>query len=297
MLPGTPRLVLPADAPEEEWLQARKLGLGGSEIAAACGVDDYQTPLELYLRKTSLVPDVETSEPMQWGTRLQDVIVGWAAEQLDVVVEASPGMLQHSEHEWVLANVDGLLPESVLEAKVASRADAWKDGAIPVGYEAQARWYMLVTGHERAVIAALLHGTHGVLREVERDERIEDLLLRRGAEFWERVQERRPPAADHRALRALGSQYAVEGQTIDLHESWRPRLAQRRRLQDELDQAQKALGTLKAQLEADMGQAVVAYLDGEAVASFKPHQRRAYTVKASTQRPLRFLGDVVEETP
>jgi predicted phage-related endonuclease len=46
------RLVKTLNMPREDWLAARKYGIGSSDAAAAVGLNPYQSPLELWMQKT-----------------------------------------------------------------------------------------------------------------------------------------------------------------------------------------------------------------------------------------------------
>ena len=46
------RLLKTKDLPRDDWLKARKQGLGSSDAATALGLNPYQSPLALWLEKT-----------------------------------------------------------------------------------------------------------------------------------------------------------------------------------------------------------------------------------------------------
>jgi predicted phage-related endonuclease len=48
----TAKVVLPAEASREEWLAARRLGIGGSDIGALLGASPWSTPLDVWADKT-----------------------------------------------------------------------------------------------------------------------------------------------------------------------------------------------------------------------------------------------------
>ena len=39
----------------EEWLEYRKLGLGGSDASVVCGINKYKSPVELWMVKPYLL--------------------------------------------------------------------------------------------------------------------------------------------------------------------------------------------------------------------------------------------------
>jgi predicted phage-related endonuclease len=58
----------------EEWLEKRKGSLGGSDAGAVMGMNNFESPLTLYLRKKGLVPESEMSRAAKRGKILEPVI-------------------------------------------------------------------------------------------------------------------------------------------------------------------------------------------------------------------------------
>lgn len=56
----------------DEWLQERAKGIGSSEVGTILGVNKYETPLELWMRKTGRAPAKEMSEAMDMGHLLEE---------------------------------------------------------------------------------------------------------------------------------------------------------------------------------------------------------------------------------
>ena len=61
-------LVETKDLSREEWLEYRKLGIGGSDVAAILGISKWKSAIDLWLDKTNQTNDItEENEAMQWG--------------------------------------------------------------------------------------------------------------------------------------------------------------------------------------------------------------------------------------
>ena len=45
--------------PYADWLELRKLGIGGSDASVVCGINRYKSPVELWLDKTGQLPPQE----------------------------------------------------------------------------------------------------------------------------------------------------------------------------------------------------------------------------------------------
>ena len=52
-------LVSTENMPYEDWLEYRRLGIGGSDASVVCGINRYKSPVELWLDKTSQLPPQE----------------------------------------------------------------------------------------------------------------------------------------------------------------------------------------------------------------------------------------------
>jgi putative phage-type endonuclease len=175
---------------EEQWLEMRKKGIGGSEVAAICGISPWGSPKEVYLRKKDILPPVEKNDSMYFGTILEDVI---AKEFLKRHPEAEyftkpQFMFQSAHHPFMIANIDGHFEidgETYLfEAKTASREDDWEDG-VPEYYQVQVQHYLYVMGFNKAFVAVLFNGRKYKEFEINRDEAIIEYLIHIEKKFWE----------------------------------------------------------------------------------------------------------------
>ena len=58
----------------EDWLEHRKLGIGGSDASVVCGINKYKSPVELWMEKTNQLPAQEAGEAAYWGTQLESIV-------------------------------------------------------------------------------------------------------------------------------------------------------------------------------------------------------------------------------
>src|SRR5690606_29968470 len=79
----------------EDWLQARRRGIGGSDIATIAGVNPWSSPVELYLDKLGELPERPETDAMRFGKRLEQVVADEFAERHpDLRVERVNSILQ-----------------------------------------------------------------------------------------------------------------------------------------------------------------------------------------------------------
>jgi len=195
-------LVSTENMPYADWLEYRKLGIGGSDASVVCGINRYKSPVELWLDKTNQIPAQEAGEAAYWGTQLEPFVRAEFTKRTGIEVIHKTELLQSEEYSFMLANLDGEceVPDygaCVFEAKTASayKAGEWED-TIPDEYMCQIQHYMAVTGCAGAYIAVLIGGNTFRWKFVERDEELISMLIELESAFWNHVQDCTPPPLD-----------------------------------------------------------------------------------------------------
>lgn len=186
----------------ENWLENRRQGIGGSDASVVCGINRYKSPVELWMEKTSQLPQQGAGETAYWGTQLEPLVRLEFSKRTGIEVRLEKQLLQSEEHPFMLANLDGVCqhPEfgpCIFEAKTASayKAGEWED-SIPDEYQLQIQHYMAVTGYQGAYIAVLIGGNTFRWKFVERDEELISMLIELESDFWGHVQSLTPPPLD-----------------------------------------------------------------------------------------------------
>lgn len=187
-----------------QWLEARRSGIGGSDVAAALGMSVWKSAFELWEEKAlGKIQPIKDSEPMLWGRLLEPLIKDEFAKRTKLNLLPCRALLQAQKWPWMLANLDGLIdcPErglGVLEVKTTStfRQDDWAEDRCPDAYALQTAHYLAVTGLSFAVIAVLIGGSKLQWVTVQRDEDLLANLVNLERVFWERVLTKTPPPVD-----------------------------------------------------------------------------------------------------
>lgn len=145
---------------EDQWLDWRRKGIGGSDVAVALNSSPYRTARELYYDKIGVVmadegPD--KSITFQIGHLLEDVVAQIFAKKTGLSVFEDHWMYQHPIFPFLIADVDRfvMLPDgrkAILECKTAhyDMQFKWANGSVPRHYELQVRHYMAVMNIEIA---------------------------------------------------------------------------------------------------------------------------------------------------
>ena len=180
------RLVDTRKIERADWLEVRKSGIGGSDAAAAVGLNPHKSALELWMEKTGRdahlpQPDpTDTREPVFWGQLLEPIVAAAYTQQTGNRVRKVNAVLRHPTVPYMLANLDrevvGAPSVQILECKTAGEFGArlWRDG-VPEYVQLQVQHQLAVTGKQAADVAVLLCGQKLEVYRIHRDD---DLIAR-----------------------------------------------------------------------------------------------------------------------
>lgn len=197
------------DMERNDWLDARRAGIGGSDVGAIMGFNKYKNAFQVFLEKTGQYYEEVDNDAVYFGNALEDFVAQEFAKRTGKKVRRMNKMLVHQEHDFMLANLDRVVvgERAVLECKTASEyvKDAWVGDEIPASYLCQVHHYLAVTGYEKAYIAVLVGGNKFIWKEIERDEEFIEILIEREKDFWENhvMKDIAPPIDGSDAANAL----------------------------------------------------------------------------------------------
>lgn len=161
---------------EDEWLEERAKGIGGSDAAAVLGMSKYTSPLKLYrIKLGEIKQDLSDNVYVKKGKDLEAMIRNQYVvpyfEERGYAVRHPNQMFVSWKTPWLRANCDGIaIPfdisrqtyteNIIVEIKWVSE---WGEAnwygedylGVPPEYYAQVQHYMLTTGARKAVICAL----------------------------------------------------------------------------------------------------------------------------------------------
>lgn len=193
-----------------EWLEHRKHGIGGSDIACVVGANPYKSSTELYKEKIGGItpPDISDKPYVKYGTEAEEhlrEIFKLDYPEMSVEYEENNSFI-NDRYPWARASLDGWMHDQngrlgILEIKTsnintAAQNDKWKD-QIPQNYYCQVCMYMAVLEADFAILKAQLkHERNGEIWHVTKHYRIEradaqediDYIMAEGAKFWEHVE-------------------------------------------------------------------------------------------------------------
>lgn len=186
----------------EEWLRARKSGIGGSDAAAILGLNPYSSPLSVWADKISAdEPHEKENESMWLGNVLEDHVARRFAKESGTNVVRCNMMLQHPKHTFMLANIDRRIKGKPIGIEIKTTSQNTKtdfeNGEINPWYYVQCMHYLAVTGWEKWILVVLVIGRGMYTFEINRDENEISALIDAEAHFWEEnVKKRQMPPTD-----------------------------------------------------------------------------------------------------
>jgi len=215
----------------DAWLKLRHCGIGSSDAAAALGISQYKTPLELWLEKSADRPKEigdrsdYTRQKLRTGNAMEPVIAQLFSEDFGYRVINDHKIRIHPEHPYILANIDRLLmpqePDEigygVLEIKTtgmfpylkwdeadqvvslprihAGSKDALKyERLVPVEYWIQVQEQMIASGFNWGYFAVFIDGFMLRAWKFTLDEKYaQDTIIPGLKEFWGYLQSGQMP--------------------------------------------------------------------------------------------------------
>ncbi|MFC8884424.1 YqaJ viral recombinase family protein [Streptomyces cinereoruber] len=293
-LPDAPDayLLLPANASRQEWDDARREGLGGSEVGTILGLGGgkYTSPRHVYEAKHGRAEKV-TSEAAEIGTEIEGFIARMFSKRSGIKVAMPPGTLANIERPWMRANVDRYALDAFgrvagpVECKNRSayQLSDWENGQIPDAPAIQCLWYMAVGGWDHGYVAALVGGNTLRWQRLERDEEIiADLIDYCGTWYERHVVEGYPPPADgyEATTKLLAKLWQVKAETVAQVDLARAKELRARRadLKDQQEQLDHDLRAVENEMRLAAGEAAVVQANG----------KTAWTWKAGNFAPKRF---------
>lgn len=224
------RAAKPEASTTDQWLKARRSGIGGSDIAAIVGLSPWKTAFHVYLDKTQPhAPEKKETEQQELGKAYESAILDVYEKRVGCELERRSNAI--SRHPWVdyfMGSYDAvakwpLVPDGkeiahnalvgpwVVDAKNVdgSKSDEWgKDGSdvCPEDLAIQMLWYCGIGAFPKGDLAAAIGNRTVRIITIKSDQEIIDWLQQRAHAFWnDHVLKGVPPTLDtyHRSAFAL----------------------------------------------------------------------------------------------
>ncbi len=181
-----------------EWHEFRQNHIGASDAPVVMGVSPFKSRKQLWKEKVFGVQQKANGAMLYGKMKEEEAREAFERETGFLVF---PKVLEHPEHDWISASLDGLDVEEkfLVEIKCPrSNIDQFVDAGnmvhtVPEKYFPQIQHQLFVTGLDLAYYYTYYGNGHGTIAQVRRDDKYIDLLLEKEKEFWEYVQTFIPP--------------------------------------------------------------------------------------------------------
>ena len=194
---------------KQSWLENRLLDVTSTVVSALFNLNPYQTEFELYhQKKDKVVVNLEDTERLAWGRRLEDSIAlefadrnKFKVEQFDVYMR-DPDSRMGSSFDYKIVSGD---EPAILEIKNVD-ALAYRKNWIEYDEETisppdhislQLQHQLEITGYNVGYIVALVGGNTMKVVKSKRDPEIGKIIKEKVKNFWQRIKTNTPPDVDY----------------------------------------------------------------------------------------------------
>lgn len=271
--------------------------IGGSDSAAAIGLNKYHSTFDLWQEKCGLVPSFQGNEATLWGKLHEPVVRQQVAERTGRVIRLPTETIFHPKHKFIGCHPDGVMDgRRLYEGKTARFADGFGDEGtdqVPEHYLVQVQHNMMVCDLDVCDLGVLIGGSELRLYEIPADKNMQQLILDAEQRFWTMVLAKIPPPPDtgrEDAIEVLKRMYpGTDGKSIEADDALNTVAEDLKAQKLIVKNAEGLVTEMKAKLLAAMGNATYLTLKDGSKYRRALVERKAYDVKASSYMDFRAL--------
>jgi len=242
----------------EEWLENRRTGIGGSDIADILGISRYGSPFSVWVAKVYGASDLRDTGAMRFGRDTEPMLAKWFEEDTGLKTRRNNYILAHDDYPFLIANIDReIVGGGILEIKTtnAYNKDSWDD-KVPDEYMCQLQWYLGITGNSFGYFCCLMGSRDFVIYKVDFDKELFDVMVNKAVYFWNKfVIPKVAPIAGGRDIDALKRLYpeGIPETSIELSEAAEIAACQRKEALEIITRQTKIKDEAEAILRQEMG--------------------------------------------
>ncbi len=318
-------VVISADADPEVWLKERQKLLTATDLPSVLGIPGARSALETwYQKKDALVARAESDairEAKKAGHDFEDFNALMFAKAAGRRVERSQLLLRGNRHPWIGATLDytqqrhvtkagasdavvSILEKDRLPLELKNAGSFAADEMWPLGGEPHLTWQVqvivqcIVMDVPMGSLSAWLGSpfVHHRWCDLERDAKVEEIILEEGSAFWKSLKRKSPPKEDPKVAfevlrrlapaRAKHKVVSLPKQARDIDEHIGALASDCDRLKEHYDLAKSRLEIARAGMAALIGENDGGKLSDGTVWTFKHVHVPAHQVAAHSYRKL-----------
>ncbi len=187
----------------EEWLKERTTGIGGSDASVILKISPWKSQIELWTEKTTgVLIEKEGNSDLAFGKWMESHIIEEYIRRTDKCIKTGfceYENMRSKEYPFMKANLDAVIVDDikglgVLEVKTKGAFVDWGNFMIPDYYISQMQHYFAVTGFTYGTFVVLdLAKKDLIIKDVERDDKFIENLIKEEEKFWNLVINKIPP--------------------------------------------------------------------------------------------------------
>jgi putative phage-type endonuclease len=180
-------MILTLEQNTPEWIEFRRQGIGGSDIAAILGVCKYKTPYQLYCEKLNIGPQFKGNWATVRGSEQESTVR--AKYEFYNLEDMRPACAIHPKYEIARSSLDGISENNklILEIKCPGE-DTHKiaqEKRVPEHYFPQTQWNLMVTGADLChYFSYSFKDQTTALVSVVPDIDFQGMMLAKAIDFW-----------------------------------------------------------------------------------------------------------------
>jgi len=286
----------------DQWLENRRKGIGGSDIAAVIGMSKWDTPLSIYRAKVLGEKKTET-EAMRRGHDLEPIVAKRFAEDYDFnVIVPEQEIYEHPENPIFKASIDRFYADKetgeilgVLECKTTTY-NVTHD-TIPEHWICQCQWYLGVTGLQTAALCWMGARFEHDMIFLERDDDFIKAMQDKAQEFWDSYIEtgiEPEPSTPDEVKQAYRS--VQQGKVVVAVPEVADLVRQAKQLADQAKEYEAAAESLKAKIKLIMRDAETMQFGDEVICTYKKAKNsEKFDVKAFEAAEPEMYAEYLKE--
>lgn len=264
-----------------EWLEARKSGIGSSEVGTIVGLNPFETPFQLWRRKLGIDPPQEENFAMKAGHYLEDAVSRfWQDETNRDVIKASAGdwLIQCNEKPfmqvspdrtyWITGAVKNNSNKGILECKTTQK-EIDPDN-VPQHWFCQLQYQLGVAELTQGSLAWLSAGRTFDYQDYTFNPEFFGWLSEEVEKFWvDNVLGKKEPTALSVKDILLKYNHHSAGKIVEVTEELFDAYKDLKEVKKELDALDERKTELEEKLKLAFGDAEAISFDGQTLATWK----------------------------